>query len=253
MSKEFEIKILYEDADMAAVDKPAGLMVHADGRSKGPFLTDWTAQKFPETAGVGEPARAQDGTDLDRRGIVHRLDTETSGVMLIAKTQEGFESLKRQFQARAVKKQYLAFVWGEIKDEFGTIDRQIGRSGSDFRKWTTGRGVRGEMRSAETYWSRLWAGKAPETAEKFSLLMAEPKTGRTHQIRVHFNATHHPVVGDRLYAPKRPAALGFDRLALHSWSVGFDNLEGRRNKIAAPLPQDFEDIFKKIGVRSPKS
>ncbi|MEA2715604.1 MAG: rRNA synthase [Candidatus Parcubacteria bacterium] len=254
-ANRYGVKILYEDDDIAAVDKPAGMMVHPDGRAhtERTILTDWIALTFPKAAAVGEPARSHDGTALTRSGIVHRLDTETSGVMLVAKTQNGFEHLKKQFQARTVRKQYLAFVWGAVKDSFGTIDRPIGRSGSDFRKWATGRGAKGELRPAETYWSLLWAGAEPATAEKFSLLLAEPKTGRTHQIRVHFNAVHHPVVGDRLYAPKRPAALGFERLALHSWSIQFENLLGDRVKVSAQPAADFESALLKVGAHLPKS
>lgn len=246
-----DIKVLYEDADIAAIDKPAGLMVHSDGRSKGPFLTEWIVKKFPQAATVGEPARSQDGEDLDRSGIVHRLDRETSGVMLIAKTQAGFECLKKQFQGRTAQKKYLAVVWGEMEEEFGTIDRPIGRSGSDFRKWSAQRGARGVIRQAETYWTKLGSAVlgAGKDALKFSVIEAEPKTGRTHQIRVHFNAIQHPVVGDRLYAPKRPMALGFERTALHSRSIEFENTAGKRVKTEAPLPADFAHACLELGIK----
>jgi len=240
------IEILYEDAHSLVINKPAGLMVHSDGRNEGRFLTDWIVRNFPKIKDVGEPMSAPDGTPVDRSGIVHRLDRETSGVLIVAKTQEGHAHIKRQFQDRTVVKKYLAFVWGEIKEEFGTINRPIGRSGSDFRKWSAQRGMRGEIREAETYWTRVWTGVSPvnlddKTApqEKFSLICAEPKTGRTHQIRVHLVAVHHPVVADTLYAEKRPKALGFERLALHSWSVEFENAKGERLVIKAPLPKDF--------------
>lgn len=248
-----KIDILYEDDNIVAINKPAGLMVHSDGRSEGPFLTDWVLEKYPETRDVGEPARGADGKDLNRSGIVHRLDAETSGVLLIAKTAKGFETLKKQFHDRLVKKKYLAFVWGEMKEEFGTIDRPIGRSSTDFRKKSAQRGAKGELRTAETYWSKIASADISElndkvligdnekfSAGKFSLIEAEPKTGRTHQIRVHFSAMQHPVVGDRLYAPKRPPALGFERTALHSRSIEFDNCEGVRIKLDAELPKDFK-------------
>ena len=111
ISKELpKIEILYEDTDIVAIDKPSGLMVHPDGRAEGPFLTDWILKKFPDTAAVGEPARAPDGTEMARPGIVHRLDRETSGVLLIAKTAAGHAYLKQQFKDRTIKKKYVAFV-----------------------------------------------------------------------------------------------------------------------------------------------
>jgi 23S rRNA pseudouridine1911/1915/1917 synthase len=248
---DFNIEILYEDADIIAVNKPAGLMVHSDGRARGPFLTDWIVRCFPQALNVGEPARTQDGNDLNRSGIVHRLDTETSGVLLIAKTIKGFECLKKQFQERTIKKKYLAFVWGEMKEEFGTISRPIGRSSSDFRKRSAQRGARGELREAETYWTLIKSAvvvSAKDADNKFSLIEAEPKTGRTHQIRAHFAAMQHPVVGDKLYAPKRPLALGFDRTALHSRSIEFDNCEGKRMTIEATLPLDFKTAMEKCNI-----
>jgi 23S rRNA pseudouridine1911/1915/1917 synthase len=246
------IAVLYEDTDIVAVNKPAGLMVHPDGRAAGPFLTDWIREKFPSAVTVGEPARGVDGKDLDRFGIVHRLDRDTSGVLLIAKTQAGFDALKGQFQDRTVTKKYLAFVWGAMEEEFGTIDRPIGRNSSDFRRWSAQRGARGEMREAETYWTKVAGFQVPADAgapaDTFSLIEAVPKTGRTHQIRVHFAAIQRPVVGDILYAPKRPMALGFERLALHSRSIEFEALTGKRVLVEAPLPVDFIEAKRIAGL-----
>ncbi len=257
MSNKGAIEILYEDDDILAVNKPAGLIVHDDGRSKGPFLTDWIAEKYPEAMKVGEPARNTKGEEIARPGIVHRLDRETSGVLLVAKTAKGFESLKKQFQDRTIKKKYLAYIWGSLEEEFGTINRPIGRNVSDFRRWSAQRGARGELREAETYWTKIKdlksnplchppAGGAEsgedEKLEKFTLVEVEPKTGRTHQIRVHFAAIQHPVVGDRLYAPSRPMALGFERTALHAKSVSFENCQGKQISVEAPLPEDFKNL-----------
>jgi 23S rRNA pseudouridine1911/1915/1917 synthase len=246
------IDILYEDADIVAVNKPSGLMVHPDGRSEGPFLTDWVLKKFPKAAEVGEPSRAPDGKEIARPGIVHRLDRETSGVLLIAKTAAGHACLKQQFKDRTIKKKYMAFVWGDLEEEFGTIDRPIGRSSGDFRKWSAQRGARGEVRDAETYWTKLGYASLGEAKDQqsFTLMEAEPKTGRTHQIRVHFAAIQHPVVGDTLYAPKKPMALGFKRTALHARSIEFDNCEGKRIRVEAPLPEDFVEACKVAGMKA---
>jgi 23S rRNA pseudouridine1911/1915/1917 synthase len=257
-----EIKILYEDKNCLVIDKPAGIMVHSDGRDKGPFITDWVVEHYPETASVGDPMTDQQGQPINRAGVVHRLDRETSGALIIAKTQEAHASLKKQFQDRTISKRYLAIVWGEMQEEFGTISRPIGRSGSDFRKYSAQRGARGDMREAETYWTKKGVGaisipvqfldskESSPKEEKFSLIEVEPKTGRTHQIRVHMNAVNRPVVGDSLYAPKRPMVLGFERLALHSRSVEFTNLEGKKIKVVSPLPEDFVNGLKALGIES---
>jgi 23S rRNA pseudouridine1911/1915/1917 synthase len=175
------------------------------------------------------------------------LDRETTGALIVAKTQDAHAHLKAQFQDRTLTKKYLAFVWGEMKEEFGTITRPIGRSSADFRKWSAQRGARGEMKDAETYWTKLFSTKT-EAGHKFSLIEAEPKTGRTHQIRVHFVAIQHPIIGDRLYAPKKELALGFDRVALHSRSIEFESLNGKKVKVVAPLPEDFIVACKELGV-----
>lgn len=244
MSNEFpyEIPVLYEDADYVVVNKPAGLMVHPDGRNEGPFLSDWFVSRYPEASEVGEPFKTPEGEVIVRPGIVHRLDRETSGAIILTKTAAGHAALKKQFQARTVAKKYLAFVWGELKEEFGTISRPIGRNGSDFRRWSAQPGARGEIREAETYWTRLWTDK------KFTLVEAEPKTGRTHQIRVHFQATHHPVVSDKLYAGNQPAELGFERTALHAAVVKFTDMHGKTIKAEAPLPADFIRAFETLGI-----
>lgn len=256
------INILYEDNDCLVINKPAGIMVHSDGRAKGPFITDWIVSHYPETINVGDKMRDEKGQDINRAGIVHRLDRETSGVLVIAKNAEAHENLKRQFQDRIISKRYLAFVWGEMKENFGTISRPIGRSGKDFRKFSAQRGARGDMREAETYWTKIGVGKAYIDSlidskgdvtggdQKFTYVEVEPKTGRTHQIRVHLNAINHPVVGDMLYAPKKTLALGFNRLALHSRSIEFETLNGSKVKVVAPLPEDFSLGLKALGIES---
>ena len=258
MSKPTEfpwtIDILYEDEACLVVNKPAGLLVHPDGHHQGPCLTDWIVAHYPETATVGESQRTPEGETLLRPGIVHRLDRDTSGALLIAKTASAHEFLKQQFQDKTINKKYLAFVWGELKEEFGTITRPIGRSGSDFRRWSAQRGTRGDLRPAETYWTRLWTGQVELGAgqtEKLSLIQAEPRTGRTHQIRVHFLAVHHPVLGDGLYAPKRPLVLGFERMALHAWQIAFESPIGQKVPVTAPLPPDFAGAIKELGIKLP--
>lgn len=227
---------------MVAIDKPSGIVVHPDGKSSGPFLTDWILKKYPKSKKVGEPIETKDYGIIERPGIVHRLDRDTSGVLLIAKTKKGYECLKKQFQDRTILKKYYAFVYGEIKDQFGIINRPIGRSPRDFRRWSATRGARGEMRDAET-WYTLLAHRSG-----YSVIEVEPKTGRTHQIRVHFKAINHPVVCDRLYASEKPDALGFSRTALHASSIVFKNCIDKKITVKSPIPDDFKNAFEELGI-----
>lgn len=234
------ISIFYEDKDILVINKPANLIVHGDGKTQAPSVADWALEKYPEMKGVGEPLVLQNGTIIERSGIVHRLDRETSGVLVLVKSQKAFEYLKKQFQNRTVAKIYHAYVHGEVKVSEGTIDRPIGKSKSNFRLWSAQRGARGAMRDAVTDYTVLRGNK------DFSFVEVRPKTGRTHQIRVHFKAINHPVVCDKLYAPKRPCALSFDRLALHALSITFNVLSGDNLTVEAPLPEDFVRASKLI-------
>ena len=235
-----KIEIIYEDENIVAINKPAGSVVHSDGKTKEPSVADWVLKNYPDTKGVGEPLVLSEGTIIKRPGIVHRLDRDTSGILLIAKNQESFSNLKEQFQNRTIQKSYRAFVYGEMKEIEGVIDRPIGRSASDFRKWSAQRGARGKMREAITEYKVL------NKKDGFSYVEVNPKTGRTHQIRVHFKAINHEIVCDKLYASKKECALGFERLALHAYSVEFYLLDGKRLKLESELPKDFEKALKII-------
>ena len=263
-----EIPILYEDADILALNKPAGLVVHSDGKTEEYTLTDWLLEKYPHIKGVGEPLVIRGGagqvkkaaalgkaavnfssTDengdliIDRPGIVHRLDRDTSGVILIAKTQAAHAHLKSQFQDRETTKVYHAFVYGQIDEDEGVINRPIARSRNDFRLWSAQRGARGESREAVTHF------KVIARTKEVTFIEASPKTGRTHQIRVHFKAINHPLVHDPLYAPKRPTILDFDRLALHARSLTFTTMNGEERTVLAPYPEDFKHaiaLFKEL-------
>jgi len=251
-----EPTIIYQDDDIAAINKPAGLIVHSDGRkikegeTKEPTLADWVLKTFPSSKDAGEAIHLAGGEDLLRPGIVHRLDRDTSGVMLVAKTALGFEHLKKQFQERTIQKKYLAFVHGVFEDNYGIIDRPIGRSSSDFRKKSSSKSAEGEMRPAMTWYvvkgsAKVESPVAPHPLVPVSFIEAEPKTGRTHQIRVHMQAVHHPVVCDPLYGSGKPRILGFHRLALHARSISWDSIDGKRMKAEAPLPEDFEEALHK--------
>src|SRR3989339_201929 len=240
------IPILYEDDEVLAIHKPAGLVVHADGRTKEETLVDWVHAHYPQIAldEVGESIILTGGGEIKKPGIVPRIDRETSGVLLIAKTHASFQNLKSQFQARTIKKNYKALVYGVFKEPQGTIDRPIGRSTSDFRKWSAEYGARGELRESVTDYQVLSEGEVKEA--KLSYLDVFPHTGRTHQIRVHLKAVGHPIVCDKLYASKMPCMLGFGRVALHASSIVFKTLNGEEKRVEAPLPPDFKHALAEI-------
>jgi 23S rRNA pseudouridine1911/1915/1917 synthase len=256
------IKIIYEDENILAINKPSGILVHSDGKSqlnatgndKEKTIVDWLIKylekKYPDIKNVGDPVCAQ-----PRPGIVHRLDKETSGVLLIAKNQKAFNYLKKQFATPAgnlevgpprggttskLKKTYIAIISGHPKNDKGIIDKPIGRSPKDFRRRLSGRGAIGNLREAITEYKII--KKFFSKKEPFSLVEIFPKTGRMHQIRVHMKFINHPIVCDSLYNPNSPCPKKFSRLALHAKSIEFKNLGGKKIKIEAPAPKEFKNI-----------
>lgn len=223
--------ILFEDAELLAVNKPAGLVVHADGRTTEPTLSDWVLEKYPELKEIGGFHTLDSARYASRAGILHRLDRETSGVILIAKNDETFYFLQRQFLDHSIEKTYTAIVEGTLDKKEGVIALPIGRSRSDFRQWTTGEDARGTLRTATTAYRVLNEG------EGFSLLELKPQTGRTHQLRVHLKAIGHPIICDKRYGSL--CALGFERLALHATTLTFEYPKGERRTIEAAPPADF--------------
>lgn len=212
------MQVLYEDADLVALNKPTGLATHADGRSDAPTAESWFKQAHPEVA-------------LER-SYVHRLDRDTSGILLFAKHQEAYDYYRAAFSDRQVAKTYLAFVYGVPTEQRGTINFDIGRSRKDFRLRSAQPKARGRLRDALTRYEVV--AELPG----YALLQVEPQTGRTHQIRVHLKAIHHPVVADPLYAPKRENDLGLSRLALHAYRIDLPLREGGRLTLTAPVPAD---------------
>ena len=216
-----EPSIIFEDDEIVVVDKPAGLQVVPDRHAERETLQDWLAKRFGEVY------------------IVHRIDRETSGVLAVARTEKSFEFLKKQFKNREVQKVYRAFVYGNLKDERGIIDKPIGsaRGGLGPRSARTPYGT---IRDAVTMYRRIKNGAGAAYVEIF------PKTGRTHQIRVHFAAIQHPIICDSLYAPGRPPMFGFGRLALHALSLRIKHPNGKEMHFETPLPQDFLNASQKF-------
>lgn len=201
---ENNLPVLYEDADVIAVAKPSGVLT----------------------------------TELHYGvGYVHRLDRGTSGVLVFAKNQTAYDFLRKAFHDRDVKKTYLAFVYGAPKEKRGVIDFDIGRSRKDFRLRSAQPKAKGRLRESLTRYEVL--GEADGCA----LLKVQPETGRTHQIRVHLKAIHHPVVGDVLYAKNRSGGLDITRLGLHAYQLDLPLPSGSRTTITAPIPPDLAPAF----------
>ncbi len=233
--------VIAETSDALVLNKPAGLIVHSDGRTVEPSVAEWVAEKYPALASVGEPWVSPQGESVRVCGVVHRLDRTTSGVLLVAKTPEMFSYLKGEFKARRVEKTYHALVYGNVEGESGRIVAEIARTGTVPKRWYAKPREENHTRAAITDWrvlKRLGAGD-----EQATYLELSPKTGRTHQLRVHLSSIGHPIVGDHLYAPDKPALFGFTRPALHAYSITL-TLDGSREMFTAPLPHDFENALR---------
>lgn len=238
----FEPKIIFEDENVLVLDKPAGLSVHGDGFKKEITLADWLVGRWPSIVSVGEPA-IKNGQEILRPGIVHRLDKETSGVMVVAKNETSFKYLKDQFKNRQVQKTYRALVSGVFsKPEVEKIvSLPIGRSDRDPRKRVASLKASGKLRLAETRFKVL-----ATSSEGYTYVEAYPKTGRTHQIRVHLKAIQHPIVGDKLYAGNLTNLPDLNRQALHAYKLILSLPGGAKKEFTAPLPADMALALDKL-------
>ena len=226
--EKIPLNIVYGDDHLIVLDKPSGMIVHPGAGSVHPTLVDGLLFFFPEIAKVG-PA--------ERPGIVHRLDKETSGLMVVAKSEKAYQSLQRQFRERQVEKSYLGLVWGKISQSEGKFTWAIGRH----RKHGERMSIKTKKpRSAETHF------KVMKRYQGFTLLEVKPITGRTHQIRVHFAASGHPLVGDSRYGRKKEKVHS-PRLFLHAYRLAFFHPQtGQIVEFFSPLPGDLEEFLKKL-------
>ncbi|MBD3238463.1 MAG: hypothetical protein GF332_02390 [Candidatus Moranbacteria bacterium] len=216
-----KIKNVYEDDSILVIDKPAGLQVHPDNRNLSGTLKDWFIERYPQTIRVGESRQ--------RPGIVHRLDRETSGLMLLVKNQPAFEYYKELFQKRQIKKVYWALVYGIMKKTKGRITKKIGISLNNKVK----RAVEPYAKNLKTAQTDYQVVDNRENTDLnpnlpgFSLVEVRPKTGRTHQIRMHLKSIGHPIVGDNLYEFKRlKRPKTFNRLGLWAKKLEFLDQHG---------------------------
>jgi 23S rRNA pseudouridine1911/1915/1917 synthase len=227
------LDILFEDEEVLFVNKPAGLLTHAV-REGDVSLTEGLLRHCPQIAQVGG--------DILRPGIVHRLDRGTSGVLVIAKTEPAFIELKRLFEAREIEKTYFAVVEGHLSQVSGSIDFPITRIPHSEKRSIRRATSDTEARSALTFFQLL------KRFEKHDFVEVKPKTGRTHQIRIHFSALQHPIVGDRLYGFRRQSGLPLaSRPMLHAGRLVL-SLFGKVYDMEAPLPSDFTELLGSLTV-----
>ncbi|NIA01928.1 MAG: RluA family pseudouridine synthase [Nitrospirae bacterium] len=231
--EDIEIEILFEGKDYLVIDKPAGIVVHPSetGHSKGTVVN---ALLDKVDKGVGEEFRP---------GIVHRLDKDTSGALIVAKTKEGYKYFVEQFKKRKVKKEYLALVKGILIHKEGIIDSPISRDVKSRKKMGLASEKEGK-RAVSKY-------KVKEEFDDLSLVEVEIETGRTHQIRVHMAAIDHPVVGDNTYGVgsynrRFKEKYGLRRQFLHAERLEFKDLEGKKKKIVVDLPEDLKNVLSKL-------
>lgn len=240
------IEVIYESPEYLILNKPAGLLMHrvkikGGETRKEPTLADWVAKKYPEVRRVGDDPET-------RPGIIHRLDKETSGIVIVARTREYFEYLKKLFQEKKVAKRYTALVYGDVKDDEGIIERPIGIKGGTVKRIIHGGKMVKEAVTGYKVVKRYGGSASASGRDGYTLLKVHPKTGRTHQIRVHLASMGHPIVGDKLYGGKKEkkSLLQINRQFLHAGSIEFKARPGELVSFTADMPEDLTNILKSL-------
>ncbi|MBU1045533.1 RluA family pseudouridine synthase [Patescibacteria group bacterium] len=227
------MKTIYEDENIIVLDKPAGIAVFSDNNSG--LMAELT-QANPELENVGEPPRY---------GLIHRLDKDTSGLLLVAKNNPALSFFQKQFRTREVHKKYIALVAGEIKEKEGVIKTLIGRSKDGIKQQASlsagPESKKSGPRLAETFW------KVIKRYNGYSLVETIPKTGRKHQIRVHLSRIGHPISGDKLYSFKNQTApKGLKRQFLHASELTIKLVNGEEKTFSSPLPDDLKQLLQNL-------
>lgn len=233
-------QLIFVNDEFIVINKPAGLIVHGAKHITEPSLTDALVKDFPEVAKVGD--------DPERPGLMHRLDKLASGLMVIARTQDSFDNLKKQFQKREVEKIYTALVYGKLTPDDGEINFPIDRSAKGFKMAALPLTKDGESndegRKAISEFSVI------KKFINYTLLRVKIKTGRTHQIRVHLAAYGYPIVGDDLYGTSKTKIknkkLNTQRIFLVATDLSFKDLAGQIHRFQTELPNEFKELLEKI-------
>jgi 23S rRNA pseudouridine1911/1915/1917 synthase len=237
--QDIPLKIVFEDEHLLVIDKPAGLVVHPGaGNFDGTLVNALLHHCGGSLSGIGGVARP---------GIVHRIDKDTSGLLVVAKTDVAHEGLAKQFAAHSIDRRYLAIVSGVPTAGEGTVDAPVARSSANRKKIAIVEGGRGKR--AVTHWTRL------KVLRDAALVECRLETGRTHQVRVHMTSIRHPLIGDPVYGRAGRAhrellnELGFERQALHAAELGFTHpVTKNRLSFASPLPPDMQELLSALGV-----
>jgi 23S rRNA pseudouridine1911/1915/1917 synthase len=233
-AENIPINVLYSDDHLAIIDKPAGMVVHPGAGRRHHTLVNGLLYRFPGIKEIGPE---------ERPGIVHRLDKDTSGVMVVARSQKAYELLQQQFRKREVEKTYLGLVRGRMKAKKGKISWPLGRHVKHGERISV---KTKKPRDAETYYS------IQKEYEEFSLLEIKPLTGRTHQIRVHLAASGHPLAGDTLYGGRK-SKPSFPRLFLHASCLSFIHPETKEKvDFSSALPPELRKILDKLEEKTKK-
>jgi len=238
-AQDIPLTIVFEDEHLLVVDKPAGLVVHpAAGNFDGTLVNALLHHCAGQLSGIGGVARP---------GIVHRIDKDTSGLLVVAKTDVAHEGLAKQFAAHSIDRRYLALVNGTPRTSEGIVDAPLARSATNRKKIAIVEGPRGKR--AVTHWKRL------QNLKDAALLECRLETGRTHQVRVHLASLGHPLLGDPVYGRsgkthgKLLNELQFHRQALHAAELGFTHpVTRRRLSFSSPMPTDMQELFNALGV-----
>ena len=237
------MKIIYEDNDILVIEKPAGILVHPTEANETETLVSWFTEKYPDTDNMNWPDKA-------RPGVVHRLDKDTSGIIIMAKNPETLSELQKLFQSREVQKTYTALVFGKLEGN-GVIDAPITRGDAGLQKVldTTYSFSKENIRPAVTEYKAINNYRYHDN--DLTMVEAMPKTGRMHQIRVHLKHIDHPIIGDPLYNTKPSRAiskeLGLDRQFLHSSKLEFSYpVTNKKMQFESPLPEDLKNIMVRL-------
>lgn len=225
------IPVIFEDGNLIALDKPSGVVVHPFDFSNEETVLDFLQEKYPDVFLIRNEFTLQDTRTINLGGVLHKLDRNTSGVLIVAKNQTTFDACKKQFAEQRVQKKYVALVEGTLEKDSFRIDAPLGRGKKDYKQSTSPVNPRGPLREAITDVLVL------ERRESSTLVELSPRTGRTHQLRAHMSSIGHPIAGDVAYGSKLPG----ERIMLHAASLTCST-DGKEMTFRSPFPETFKTL-----------